>query len=58
MPGFEELVDIKDVFENDEIVLMKARYNPGYEMVERTSVGVKDEKGDIVKIIDIDERYF
>lgn len=41
----EELVSVEDIFENDELVLMKATFKPTYDKIVRTSVGVKDEKG-------------
>lgn len=53
----EELVSVEDIFENDEIVLMKATFKPSYDKIVRTSVGIKDEKGDIVRIITVDEKF-
>ncbi len=52
----EELVSVEDIFENDELVLMKATFKPSYDKIVRTSVGIKDETGDIVKIITVDEK--
>ena len=53
-----ELIDTEDIFENDEYVLIKATYKSNDIKTVITSVGIKDERGDIVKIIDIDEKYF
>lgn len=53
----EELVSVEDIFENDELVLMKATFEPSYDKIVRTSVGIKDETGDIVKIITVDEKF-
>lgn len=52
----KELIDIEDVFENDEVVLMKSIYKAKHFSVEQLSVGVKDKNGDVVKIVDISER--
>lgn len=52
----KELIDIEEIFENDEVVLMKSIYKSKYFKVEQLSVGVKDENGDIVKIVDISEK--
>lgn len=51
-----ELIDTEDIFENDEYVLIKATYKYKDIKTVITSVGIKDERGDIVKIIDIDEK--
>lgn len=53
----EELIGVEDIFENDELVLMKATFKPNYDKIVRTSVGIKDEKGDIVRIITVDEKF-
>lgn len=53
----EELIEVEDIFENDELVLMKATFKPSYDKIVRTSVGIKDETGDIVKIITVDEKF-
>lgn len=53
----EELVAVEDIFENDELVLMKATFKPSYDKIVRTSVGIKDETGDIFKIITVDEKF-
>lgn len=52
----KELIDIEDVFENDEVVLMKSIYKAEHFSVEQLSAGVKDKNGDIVKIVNISER--
>lgn len=53
----EDLVAVEDVFENDEFVLMKATFKPSCDKIVRTSVGIKDETEDIVKIITVDEKF-
>lgn len=53
----EELISVEDIFENEEFVLMKAIYKSDCDKISRTSVGIKDKNGDIVKIIDVDEKY-
>lgn len=52
----KELIDIEDVFENDEVLLMKSTYKAKHFTVEQLSVGVKDKTGDIVRIVDISEK--
>ena len=54
----EELIKIEDIFENDTLVVMKATYKPVYNRVIRTSIGIKDSTGDIVKIATIDQKYY
>lgn len=54
----EELVRIEDIFENDTLVVMKATYKPVYDKVIRTSIGIKDSTGDIVKIATVDQKYY
>lgn len=54
----EELVSIENIFENNDYVLMQATYVPKPQKIIRTSVGIKDEKGDIIEIIDVDEKHF
>lgn len=41
--------NVHDIFENDELVLMKALYSHSSEL----SVGLKDGAGDIVRIVTI-----
>lgn len=53
----KELISIEDIFENDELVLMKAVYKKGVFKISVLSVGFKDETGDIVRIVDVEERY-
>lgn len=55
MENQTELFDIEDIFENDEYVLIKATYKSKNGKSVITSVGIKDETGDIVKIVDVDE---
>ncbi|MGN1420434.1 MAG: hypothetical protein ACI4XC_02825 [Eubacterium sp.] len=55
MENQTELFDIEDIFENDEYVLIKATYKSENGKSVITSVGIKDETGDIVKIVDVDE---
>lgn len=51
-----EFLDVDDIFENDEYVLTKATYKLKYFNMEVTSVGIKDENGDIVKLIEVDRK--
>lgn len=49
----KNLIDIKDIFENEKIVVMEVLVREhGKENLE-LSVGIKDNKGDIVKIIEL-----
>lgn len=50
---FEELIGTQDIFENDEIVLIKATFIINSETVIETAVGIKDSSGDIVKIVTV-----
>ncbi len=54
----EELVRIEDIFENDTLVVMKETYKPVYDKVIRTSIGIKDSTGNIVKIATVDQKYY
>ena len=56
MAVFEELIDVEDIFENDELVLMKATFVRNSETVIDTSVGIKDDEGDIVRIITVNKK--
>lgn len=51
-----ELLGIEDVFENDELVLMKATYQKNSFKIVEISVGLKDADGDIVRIVDVDKK--
>ncbi len=52
----EELMDVEDIFENDELVIMKATFVRNSETVIETAVGIKDSSGDIVRIITISSK--
>lgn len=56
MPEDLELIDTEIFFENENVVLIKAIYKLKYFNLEVTSVGVKDTKGDIERIIDLTQR--
>lgn len=53
----EELVDICDLFENDDVVIIKATYKTEDLIIERIEAGVKEPNGDVLKIIRISEKY-
>lgn len=53
-PG-DELIQIEDVLENDEYVLIKAIYIAENQSFTEISVGIKDQSGDIVKIVNVDK---
>lgn len=52
----KELIDIEDILENDEYVLMRATYKKNSFNTSVLSLGFKDDLGDIVKILDIEEK--
>ncbi len=52
----EELTGVEDIFENDELVLMKATFIRNSETVIETAVGIKDTVGDIVRIITVNKK--
>jgi len=52
-----ELVDTQDFYEDDAIVLTKYFFKSECFDIERICACVKDNSGDIVKIIEITERY-
>lgn len=52
----KKLIDVEDIFENDDVVLMKSTYKAAHFMVEQLSVGIKDSNGDISKIVDVSEK--
>ncbi len=49
----EELIKTEDVFENDELVVIKATFVRNSVTVIDTAVGIKDSSGDIVKIVTV-----
>ncbi|MDE5985405.1 MAG: hypothetical protein K2H13_09145 [Eubacterium sp.] len=51
-----ELLGVEDIFENDEFVLMKATYQRNSFKIAELSVGLKDDNGDIIRIIDVDTK--
>lgn len=55
--GSKELISIEDILENDDYVLMKSTYKKNSFNISLLSLGFKDDSGDIVKIVDIEERY-
>lgn len=48
-----ELLNVNDIFENNELVLMKATFGNDYFNFVRTDVGLKNDDGDIVDIITV-----
>lgn len=50
------LIEVKDVFENDELVITKAAYEEDGFKVLNTDIGMKNPSGDIVRIITIDSK--
>ncbi len=46
-----ELINVKDIFENNELVLIKATFGNSFFRIIRTDIGLKDENGDIADII-------
>ncbi len=50
----DELIYIEDLFENDEYVLMKGIFIINNKSITKTSVGIKEKNGDIVKIVCVD----
>ncbi|MGN1329091.1 MAG: hypothetical protein ACI4V4_05285 [Eubacterium sp.] len=48
-----ELMSVNDIFENSELVLMKATFGNSLFKIIRTDVGLKNEDGDIVDIITV-----
>lgn len=51
-----KLVEVKDVFENDELVVTKAMYDEDGFKVLNTDIGIKDQSGDIVRIVTVDSK--
>lgn len=52
----EELISVEELYENDELILMKSIFDYGEFKVIQTDVGIKDDTGDIVKIVTVDSR--
>lgn len=50
-----ELIHIEDIFEDNEYVLIKAIYIAENQSFTETSVGIKNQNGDIVNIVCIDK---
>ena len=53
-----KLLEVNNVFDNEELVLMKSTFDYGEFKVIQTDVGIKDDTGDIVKIITVDSKNF
>ena len=51
--GNAELINVSDIFENNELVLMKATFGNAFFRIIRTDVGLKNDEGDIVDIITV-----
>lgn len=54
----EELISVEELYDNDELVLMKSTFDYSYFKVVQTDIGIKDDTGDIVKIITVDSKIF
>lgn len=52
-----ELVDAQDYYEDELIVLTKYFFKSKCFDIERICACVKDESGDIVRIVNLTERY-
>lgn len=52
----EELIDTEDIFENNEVVLIKSIFKSKLFNTQKLAVGVKNKNGDIVKIVEISEK--
>ena len=52
----EELIDTEDIFENDDVVLMKSTFKSKLFSTQKLAVGIKNENGDIVKIVEVSEK--
>lgn len=46
-----DIINIKDIFENDRIVVIEVMCRKDKHDIFELSAGIKDNKGDIVKII-------
>lgn len=51
-----ELISVEELYENDELILMKSTFDYGDFKVIQTDVGNKDDAGDIVKIVTVDSK--
>lgn len=51
-----ELMSVEELYENDELILMKSTFDYGDFKVIQTDVGNKDDAGDIVKIVTVDSK--
>lgn len=49
----KNLIDIKDIFENDRIIVMETEQQKDGQNIYELSVGIKDDNGDIVEIVDL-----
>lgn len=52
----ENLVSVTDLFEDEELVLMRAVFSGESCNIVEISVGFKDERGDIIRIVDVDRK--
>ena len=53
-----ELISVEELYENNELILMKSTFDYGDFKVIQTDVGIKDNTGDILKIITVDSKNF
>ena len=49
----KNLIDIKDIFENDRLIVMETEQQKDGQNIYELSVGIKDDNGDIVEIVDL-----
>lgn len=48
-----EIIDVEDLFENDDIVVIKSRFKLLTSEFEKIDIGIKDENNDIVEMINV-----
>lgn len=51
-----ELLKVEELFEDDDLILMRSKFNDSGINVQCTDVGIKDESGDIERVVTVDSK--
>ena len=51
-----KLSEVNDIFENDELVVMKVTFEVSGQKIVNTDIGIKDSTGDIIRIVTVSSR--
>lgn len=51
-----ELLKVEELFEDDDLILMRSKFNDSGINIQCTDVGIKDESGDIERVVTVDSK--